>query len=107
MAQSRRVFIAGLGAASVAGFAARAGQAEAAVPGEVSRYGPDYMLQPGLIHLNTASLGPTPRPVLERVLEAWRLLEANPVPNAYGAGASLTAADAVRGEAAALLGCAA
>ena len=105
MAQSRRVFIAGLGAASVAGLAVREAQAGATVPGEVSRYGPDYMLQPGLIHLNTASLGPTPRPVLERVLEAWRLLEANPVPNAYGAGAVLTAADAVRGEAAALLGC--
>ena len=78
MAASRRVFIAGLGAASVAGLAPRTARAGAAVPGEVSRYGPDYMLQPGLIHLNTASVGPTPRPVLERVLEAWR--RARPAP---------------------------
>ncbi len=107
MAASRRVFIAGLGAASVAGLAPRPARAEETAPGEHSRYGPDYMLQPGLIHLNTASLGPTPRPILERVLEAWRRLEANPVPNAYGDGSVLAAAEAVRGEAAALLGCAA
>ena len=105
MPASRRDFIAGLGAASVAGLAPAAAQEGVPPAGEVSRYGPDYMLRPGLIHLNTASLGPTPRPVLERVLAAWRELESNPVPNAYGNGTVLTAAEAVRGEAAALLGC--
>jgi selenocysteine lyase/cysteine desulfurase len=63
------------------------------------------MFQPGLTYLNTASLGPTPRPVLERVMQAWRELETNPVLNAYGTGTVLAAADAVRGEAAGLLGC--
>lgn len=107
MAASRRVFIAGLGAASVAGLAPVAASDAVPPPDQGSRYGPDYMLRPGLIHLNTASLGPTTRPVMERVLEAWRLLEANPVPNAYGEGAVLAAAEAVRGDAADLLGCAA
>jgi selenocysteine lyase/cysteine desulfurase len=109
-APSRRHVIAGLGAASFAGLAAAA-EAEAVQPlppqqGGTSRYGPDYMFQPGLVYLNTASLGPTPRPVFERVLQAWRELEANPVVNAYGTGSVLAAADAARGEAAGLLGCA-
>jgi selenocysteine lyase/cysteine desulfurase len=108
MAASRRTFLAGLGAASVAGLAPAAARTGAPPPpGESSRYGADYMLQPGLTYLNTASLGPTPRPVFERVLQAWHLLEANPVRNAYGTGPSLAAAEAVRGEAAGLLGCAA
>jgi selenocysteine lyase/cysteine desulfurase len=105
---SRRHVIAGLGAASFAGLAAAVEQGGVAGPpptGGFSRCGPDYMFQPGLVYLNTASLGPTPRPVLERVLRAWRELETNPVLNAYGTGSVLAAADAVRGEAAALLGC--
>lgn len=106
---SRRNVIAALGAATFAG-AAAAEQGGAAVTsriGEASIYGADYMLQPGLTYLNTASLGPTPRPVFERVMQAWRELETNPVLNAYGAGSVVTAADAVRSEAAALLGCSA
>jgi selenocysteine lyase/cysteine desulfurase len=107
-APSRRHVIAGLGAASFAGLAPAAeqgGAAGAPPTGRVSRYGPDYMFQPGLVYLNTASLGPTPRPVFERVLQAWRELETNPVLNAYGSGSVLAAADAARGEAAGLLGC--
>jgi selenocysteine lyase/cysteine desulfurase len=107
-APSRRHVIAGLGAVSVAGLATAAEPEGVAGPppaGGASRYGTDYMFQPGLTYLNTASLGPTPRPVFERVLRAWRELEANPVRNAYGTGPVLAAADAARGEAAGLLGC--
>jgi selenocysteine lyase/cysteine desulfurase len=106
-APSRRHVLTGLGAASFAGLASAAeqGSARQPSPGATSRYGEDYMFRPGLIYLNTASLGPTPRPVFERVLQAWRELETNPVLNAYGTGPVLVAADAVRGEAAALLGC--
>src|SRR5882757_5907438 len=92
---SRRHVIAGLGATSFAGLAAAAGQEgvrPAPPAGGASRYGPDYMFQPGLTYLNTASLGPTPRPVFERVLQAWQELEANPVRNAYGTGSVLVAA---------------
>ena len=106
-APSRRHVIAGLGAASFAGLATAAEQGDVRRPttGEISRYGPDYMFRPGLVYLNTASLGPTPRPVFERVLQAWRELETNPVLNAYGTGSVVAAADATRGEAAGLLGC--
>ena len=37
-----------------------------------------------MIHLNTASLGATPRVVLDRTLAAWRELESSPVLMAYG-----------------------
>lgn len=50
---SRRMFVAGVGAASIAGWA-QAAQSKSS----------DYLLPPGVIHLNTASLGATPRAVL-------------------------------------------
>jgi selenocysteine lyase/cysteine desulfurase len=99
MAASRRTFIAGLGAASLTGLGA-------AAPALAQRQA-GAALAPGLAYLNTGSLGPTPPPVLDRVLETWRTLEANPVVNAYGAGPALAAAEAARTRAAAFLGCAA
>ena len=49
----------------------------------------DYLLAPGLTYLNTASLGPTPRAVLNRTLEAWHELESNPhSPHATASSAS-------------------
>jgi selenocysteine lyase/cysteine desulfurase len=65
----------------------------------------EYLLAPGLTYLNTASLGPTPRAVLNRTLETWNELESNPVYMAYGDGPSLAAADRTREQAAGLLGC--
>jgi hypothetical protein len=44
----------------------------------------EYMLQPGLIYLNTGSLGPTPRSILDAMLRAWNDLELNPVAKVYG-----------------------
>lgn len=63
-------------------------------------------LAPGLIHLNTASAGPTPDRVLKRALAAWRQIETNPVAMSYGhdAESAVASADRVRSKAAALIG---
>lgn len=68
----------------------------------------ELLLEPGLIHLNTASAGPTPKRVLERTLAAWRHLETDPVAQSYydDPGTVFSAADAVRDKAAALIGAA-
>ena len=38
----------------------------------------ELLLEPGLIHLNTASAGPTTKRVLARTMAAWRQLETAP-----------------------------
>lgn len=65
----------------------------------------EYMFTTGLTYLNTAALGPTPRSVLERTLQAWYELESNPVMMAYGNGAVHMATDRAREQLAGLLGC--
>ncbi len=65
----------------------------------------ESLLAPGLTYLNTASLGPTSRSVLNRTLEAWYELETNPVRMSYGEGAVHVATDRVRDQTAAFLGC--
>ena len=65
----------------------------------------EYMLEPGLIYLNTGSLGATPRSILDAVMKAWTDLELNPVANSYGAGTTHTLADKTRGAVAGLIGC--
>jgi len=65
----------------------------------------EYQFAPGLTYLNTASLGPTSRDVLDRTLKAWQQLELNPVRMSYGDGAVHAAADQVRATAATFLGC--
>jgi selenocysteine lyase/cysteine desulfurase len=62
----------------------------------------DYLFSPGLVYLQTASLGPTPRPVFDRTVAAWRELETNPTFVGYGAHEH--AMDEVRAKAAAFLG---
>lgn len=66
----------------------------------------EYMFRPGLIYLNTGSLGPTPRSVLDTVMKAWTDLEINPVTKAYG-GTTHTLADKTRSAVAGLIGCSA
>lgn len=66
----------------------------------------EYMLEPGVIYLNTGSLGPTPRSILDAVLNAWNDLEKIPVAKAYG-GTTSTLADKTRDLVAALIGCSA
>jgi selenocysteine lyase/cysteine desulfurase len=66
--------------------------------------GGEYMLEPGLTYLNTGSLGPTPRSILDEVLKAWADLELNPVNKAYG-GTTHTLADKTRDLVGGLIGC--
>lgn len=63
----------------------------------------DFLLEPGLTYLQTGSLGPTPRPVMEKVIGAWTTLETNPA--AQGYGPLEHALDEVRAKAATFLGC--
>jgi hypothetical protein len=39
----------------------------------------DFAFAPGLVYLQTGSLGPTPRPVMESVIAAWKKLESDPI----------------------------
>jgi len=64
-----------------------------------------YGFAPGLIYLNTASLGPTPRSVRDAMDAAWTELETNPVRMAYGDGGVLAETDLARAKVGALLGC--
>ena len=64
----------------------------------------DFGLAPGLVYLQTGSLGPTPRSVIERTLAAWTELELNPTDVGYGKHERDM--DAVRAKAAAFIGCA-
>ena len=89
------------GMAGMVGAATLSENATAAI-GDAS----EYMLQRGLIYLNTGSLGPTPRSILDTVLEAWNQLETNPVAMSYG-GAVHALADRTRGAVAGLIGCSA
>lgn len=69
--------------------------------GELKR---QFLLQPGLVHLNAASLGACPRSVVNARQEAELALEANPA--VLGYGALVEQANAVRARVAAFLGCA-
>jgi len=64
----------------------------------------DFLFASELVYLQTGSLGPTPRPVMERTIAAWKELELNP--SFYGYGAHEHAMDdVVRASAARFLGC--
>ena len=63
----------------------------------------DFAFAPGLVYLQTGSMGPTPRPVMERTIAVWKQLELDPV--AYGYGEHERAMDDVRAQAAAFLHC--
>lgn len=95
---SRRELLSGV--AGIAGMAALSNSVHAAAA-EAGEYG----LRPGLIYLNTGSLGPTPRFVLEAVTKAWNELETDPVLMSYGDGAVHTLAEKTRSSVAGLIGC--
>lgn len=63
----------------------------------------DLLLAPGLAYLQTGSVGPSPRPVVESAVAAWMELEKNPVLHAYKL--DLPALEEVRNKAATLLRC--
>lgn len=105
--KTRRDFLATLGIASAASIGVPRGAfgsitaEQAEKTGELS----EYMLAPGLTYLNTGSLGPSPRAVLDRTIRAWTELESNPVGMTWGKGAVIVETDRVRERAAAFLGC--
>jgi selenocysteine lyase/cysteine desulfurase len=94
----RKTFLASMGAISVAPLIPALPRAPRglAAPG-------DYLFTPGLVYLQTGSLGPTPRPVMERTNAAWKELELDPVRIGYGPDEA--AMDGVRAKAATFLGC--
>jgi selenocysteine lyase/cysteine desulfurase len=103
----RRQFLASLGAVSAAGLVAPDLQAHrAAGQGDrgLVRAADDFALAPGLVYLQTGSLGPTPRPVMAAAIAAWQELERNPV--LYGYGDHEHRLEDVRSKAAACLRCA-
>jgi selenocysteine lyase/cysteine desulfurase len=108
---SRRSFIASVGAVSAFGLSAPllTGQPSAttqATPGPRRGLAPgldDFGFAPALVYLQTGSLGPSPKPVLDRTIAAWRELETNPVFYAYGPQEQ--AMEDVRAKAAAFIGC--
>ena len=67
----------------------------------------DYMLTPGLVYLNTGSLGPTPRSIFNAVMKVWTELETNPVAMSYGNGAVHALVDKTRAAVASLIKCSA
>lgn len=108
----RRSFLASIGALS-ATQALCPGLAQSAPP--TTQTGPasngnrglanaaDFLLAPGLTYLQTGSVGPSPKPVVESTVAAWRELEKNPVHQGYRV--QPPALEQVRDKAAALLRC--
>ena len=111
-AQNRREFLASIGVASAAGLfpsldegGARDRRATVEAHAGLRGLVPagDFGFAPGLVYLQTGSLGPTPRPVMRRAIDAWAELQLDPVK--YGYGAHEHAMDEVRAQAAAFLNC--
>jgi selenocysteine lyase/cysteine desulfurase len=109
---TRRAFLAWVGALSTAGLVPRDSVAGTGVSAQAggARVGrgiapapDDFAFAPGLVYLQTGSLGPTPRPVMERAIAAWKELELNPA--RYGYEEHERAMDDVRAKAAAFIGC--
>ncbi len=111
MTGDRRSFLASLGALTAASLAPLGGCAPliAAPTPRGSRApaglaaGDDFLFDPGLTYLQTGSLGPTPRAVIERALAVWNQLERDP--SALGYSTLQQGLEDVRAKAAALLGC--
>jgi cysteine desulfurase/selenocysteine lyase len=61
------------------------------------------LVPPEVAYFNCGTLGPTPRPVLEKSFEAWQKMEEDPANEGFGT--FLAQADQVRDKAAATLGC--
>jgi selenocysteine lyase/cysteine desulfurase len=99
---SRRGVLGGM-----AGLAGGVALSRFGLPASASAGVGEYGFAPGLIYLNTGSLGPTPRSVLDAVMKAWHQLETNPVVMSYGAGEVHALADRTRTAVAGLIGCSA
>jgi len=104
----RRAFLSSVGASVVSGIALNgcvsAAQTApvAAKPRGILPAG-DLLIDSDLSYVQTGSLGPTPRPVLDKTIAVWRELERDPT--ALGYGPLEQGMELVRAKAAALLGC--
>ena len=78
---SRRDFVASLASVPLA---QGLSWADARLPHGLARAPGDFLFAPGLVYLQTASMGPVPRPVMEKVIEWWKELELNPTFYGYG-----------------------
>ena len=103
----RRTFLGSLGALGALGLApACAHPAPPPRPGSARRGlapADDFLFDPALTYLQTGSLGPTPRPVIDHTIDIWKRLESDPT--VFGYGELEQGMETVRGKAAALLGC--
>jgi selenocysteine lyase/cysteine desulfurase len=107
---TRRTFLASLGALSAAGLVPGAAWAKdddrapgAATSRGLARAPGDFAFAHGLAYLQTGSLGPTPRSVMERTRSVWQQLELNPT--LWGYGKLEHAMEDVRAKAAQFIGC--
>jgi len=113
LSQTRRGFLASLGAfyaqqrlvSGHAGAGANVSVQDGTGPARrgIALAPDDFAFAPGLIFFQTGSLGPTPRPVMERAAAAWKQIELNPSFMAYGE--LERAMEEVRAKAAAFVGC--
>ena len=109
---SRRNFFASLAALSAASLMPREAFADdnsselhntAPVDRGIAPDSDDFAFTPGLVYLQTGSLGPTPRPVMEHASAVWKQLELNPAFFAYQELEH--AMEAVRAKGATFMGC--
>ena len=109
---TRRNFLASLGALSAAALTSRDALADEIIGARrniarldrgIATSPDDFTFAPGLVYLQTGSLGPTPRAVMERASEVWKQLELNPAFYAYQELEHEM--ESVRAKAAAFMGC--
>ena len=113
MTSDRRSFLASVGASVATGLVWDGCTPAARAPIATPRAGSptlrglvpadDLLIDPELAYVQTGSLGPTPRPVMERAIAVWRELERDPT--GLGYGTLEQGMETVRSKAAALLGC--
>jgi selenocysteine lyase/cysteine desulfurase len=111
MTTDRRSFLTSVGVSVASGLALHGCVANAQPPPPFAPLpkprgllpGGHLLIDPDLAYLQTGSLGPAPRPVLDKAIGAWRELERDPT--AFGYGPLEQGMELVRGKAAALLGC--
>jgi selenocysteine lyase/cysteine desulfurase len=102
---SRRTFLGALGASAAVGALPSslfASPAEWSAGARGLADAGDFAFEPGLVYVQTGSLGPSPRSVREAAHRAWEELQRNPT--AYGYGAHEQNLDVVRAQAAQFIG---
>lgn len=102
MTTDRRTFLGSIGVLSAYACARAAPVAQPGAPRGLIASN-DFAFDRDLVYLQTGSLGPSPRQVVDRALAVWKQLEADPSMNGYGE--LQKGMEVVRGKAAALLGC--